>query len=70
MLEKLQLKDEIFDKLGESFRADPTGMSVKNLAVYFQTVTDLEKDSNPQAVFDLYDDIADAVGTKPTGHAL
>ena len=64
MLEKLQLKDEIFDKLGESFRADPTGMSVKNLAVYFQTVTDLEKDSNPQAVFDLYDDIADAVGTK------
>ena len=52
VLENIQLKDEIFDKLGESFRADPTGMSVKNLAKYFQTVTDIEKDTNPQSVFD------------------
>ncbi len=64
VLEKIQLKDEIFDKLALSFKADPSGMSVKNLAKYFQTVTDIEKDTNPQRVFDLYDDITEAVGMK------
>jgi len=64
VLEKIQLRDEIFDKLGQSFRADPAGMSVKNLAKYFQTFTDIEKDTNPQEVFDLYDDITEAVGMK------
>lgn len=64
VLEELQLKDEIFEKLGESFRADPTGMSVKNLGKYFQTFTDREKDTNPQKVFDLYDDITEAVEQK------
>lgn len=64
VLEELVLKDEIFDKLGKSFKADPTGMSVKNLGKYFQTVTDLEKDTNPQRVFDTYDDITEAVGMK------
>ena len=64
VLEELVLKDEIFDKLGESFRADPAGMSVKNLAKYFQTVTDIDKDTNPQRIFDLYDDITEAVGMK------
>ena len=64
VLEDLILKDEIFDKLGKSFQADPTGMSVKNLGKYFQTVTDIEKDTNPQQVFDTYDDIVEAVGMK------
>jgi len=64
VLEKLELGDEVFEKLGQSFKADPTGMSVKNLAIYFQTYTDIEKDTNPQKVFDLYDDITEAVGMK------
>jgi len=64
VLEELILKDEIFDKLAKSFKADPTGMSVKNLGKYFQTVTDIEKDVNPQRVFDTYDDINEAVGMK------
>lgn len=64
VLENLVLKEEIFDKLGKSFNADPTGMSVKNLGKYFQTVTDIEKDVNPQVVFDTYDDIVEAVGLK------
>jgi tetratricopeptide (TPR) repeat protein len=64
VLEDLILKEEIFDKLAKSFNADPTGMSVKNLGKYFQTVTDIEKDVNPQRVFDTYDDINEAVGMK------
>ncbi len=64
ILEELVLKDEIFEKLGLSFKADPTGMSVKNLGKYFETVTNIQKDTNPQMVFDTYDDITEAVSMK------
>jgi len=64
VLEEISLKDEIFDKLTLSFKADPTGMSVKNLGKYFETVTEMEKDVNPQRVFDTYDDITEAVSMK------
>lgn len=64
MLEEIQQADEIYEKLGLSFQADPTGMSVKNLAKYFQALTDKEKDTNPQRVFDVYDEITEAVGLK------
>ena len=63
-VENLDLEDEIFDKLGKSFNADPTGMSVKNLGHYFKSTTEYYKDTNPQIIFDLYDDITDAVGSK------
>ncbi len=64
VLEEKPQKDAIFEKLGQSFRADPTGMSVKNLGKYFQVYTAHHKDTNPQMVFDMYDDITDAVGLK------
>ncbi len=64
VLEELELGDEIYEKLGLSFKADPTGMSVKNLGKYFETVTELSKDTNPQLVFDTYDDITEAVSMK------
>jgi len=64
VIEGIPQKDAIFDKLGKSFKADPTGMSVKNLGKYFQTLTDINKDINPQFVFDNYDDITEAVGLK------
>jgi tetratricopeptide (TPR) repeat protein len=64
VIEGVQNGDAIYEKLGQSFKADPTGMSVKNLGKYFQTYTDLNKDTNPQAVFDTYDDIMDAISTK------
>ena len=57
-------KSEIYDKLGKSFKADPTGMSVKNLAYYFDVFTQNNKTSNPQAVFDTYDEITEAVNIK------
>ena len=64
VVEGIENGDAIYEKLGQSFKADPTGMSVKNLGKYFQTYTDLNKDTNPQAVFDTYDDIMDAISKK------
>ncbi len=63
-LEGITNREAIYDKLSKSFKADPTGMSVKNLGYYFQAFTAHHKDTNPQLVFDTYDDINDAVGKK------
>jgi len=63
-VENIPQKDAIYDKLGKSFKADPTGMSVKNLGNYFEAFTAHHKDTNPQLVFDTYDDITEAVGNK------
>lgn len=62
--EEITQKEQIYDKLGKSFKADPTGMSVKNLGKYFQVFTEHHKDTNPQLVFDTYDEIIEAVSTK------
>lgn len=62
--EGIKQKDEIFNKLGLSFKADPTGMSVKNIGNYFKIFTDRNKDTNPQLVFDTYDEIVEAVNIK------
>lgn len=61
-------KDQVFDKLEKAFKAGPQSMSIKNLAKYFQEVTDRNKDSNTQLVFDTYDDAMDAVNKKIEGH--
>ena len=57
-------KEAVFAKLSDSFKNDPTGMSVKNLGKYFEMFTEKNKDINPQLVFDTYDDITDAVSKK------
>ena len=63
-VEGKQVKKQIYDLLSKSFKADPTGMSVKNLAHYFRDFTESHKDSNPQLVFDTYDEITEAVQAK------
>jgi len=57
-------KDQVFEKLDAAFKADPTGMSIVNLAKFFQEVTDRNKDTNVQKVFDTYDDVLDGVNNK------
>ncbi|PID69477.1 MAG: hypothetical protein CR989_01445 [Flavobacteriales bacterium] len=57
-------KNKIFDKLDKAFKADPTGMSIKNIAKYFQEVTNRNKDTNVQLIFDTYDDAVDGVNDK------
>jgi tetratricopeptide (TPR) repeat protein len=61
---KLASDDEIFKILEKGYSIDPTKMGVKNLYLYFQGVTDRNKDTNPQTVFDTYDDVLESVSKK------
>lgn len=66
---KLASEDEIFSILEKGYSIDPTKMGVKNLYLYFQGVTDRYKDSDPQKVFDTYDDVIENVNKKLDGYA-
>ena len=67
--EKLASDDDIFALLEKAYSIDPTRMGVKNIYRYFQGVTDRNKDSNPQKVFDTYDDVLESVAEKLEGYA-
>ena len=66
---KLASDDEIFAILEKGYGIDPTKMGVKNLYKYFQGVTDRNKDTNPQKVFDTYDDVLENVTLKLESYA-
>ncbi len=66
---KLGSSDETFAILEKAYSIDPTKMGVKNLYIYFQGVTDRNKDTNPQKVFDTYDDVLENVNLKLEGYA-
>ncbi len=61
--------DEVFAYLEKAYAIDPTRMGVKNIYRYFQGVTDENKDTNPQKVFDTYDDVLESVSEKIEGYA-
>jgi len=61
---KLASDEEVFNLLEKAYKLDPTRMGVRNIYKYFQGVTDRNKDSNPQIVFDTYDDVLESVGEK------
>ena len=61
---KLGSNDEIFSILEKAYNLDPTRMGVRNIYKYFQGVTDRNKDTSPQKVFDTYDDVLESVGKK------
>ena len=62
-------KEKVFEKLELAFKSDPTQMSIKNLARYFQEVNDRNKETDTQKVFDTYDDALDAVNSKIDYHS-
>ena len=62
-------EDVIFSILEKAYNIDPTKMGVKNLYKYFQGMTDRNKDTNPQKVFDTYDDVLESVGEKLEDYA-
>lgn len=55
---------DIFPYLEKAYKIDPTRLGVKNIYRYFQGITDRNKDTNPQLVFDTYDDVLEAVNDK------
>ena len=66
---KLASDDEVFEILKLAYSIDPNRMSVKNIYRYFQGITDANKDTNPQKVFDTYDDVLESVGEKLIDYA-
>lgn len=61
---KLAGEDEIFVILDKAFKLGAKNMGVKNILRYFELVTDKYKDSDPQKVFDTYDDAVESVQEK------
>lgn len=55
--------------LEKAYQASPEDMGVKNIFRYFEGVTDEFKDSNPQKVFDTYDDVMESIGLKLENYA-
>ncbi len=61
---KLGSDEEIFKILELAYGISPKDMSVKNIYKYFEGVLNKYKDSDPQKVFDTYDDVVESVGEK------
>lgn len=57
-------KDIVFNLLEKAFKADPSGMGIRSIYQYFQEVTNRNKDSNVQLIFDTYDDVVEAIEVK------
>lgn len=60
--------DEIFALLEKAYAISPEDMGVRNIYKYFQGVTDRFKDTNPQKVFDTYDDVVESISSKLDGY--
>jgi tetratricopeptide (TPR) repeat protein len=57
-------EDEVFVLLEKSFKADVTDISPANLYRYFDIILNKYKDTNPQIVFDTYDEVAEGIELK------
>jgi tetratricopeptide (TPR) repeat protein len=55
---------EVYPWLEKGFKEDATGLSPKNIYKYFDIVLQKNKDTNPQLVFDTYDEVAEGVELK------
>lgn len=61
---KLGSDAEIFTILEKAYAISPKEMSVKNIFRYFKAIVAKYKDTDPQKVFDTYDDVMESVGEK------
>lgn len=57
-------EQEVFNLLQKAFELDPTAMSGKNILRYFDGVMDRNKETDPQLVFDTYDEVIDGIELK------
>jgi len=64
-LEKIgESKEKIFEKLESGFNVNPSGLSVKNIVMYFQEIIRRYKNTDHQKIFDTYDNTQEAVTIK------
>ncbi|CAL2057051.1 hypothetical protein [Tenacibaculum sp. 190524A05c] len=61
---KLASDAEVFNILEKAYKISPKDMGVKNIFKYFKGIVAKYKDSDPQKVFDTYDDVMESVGEK------
>ena len=66
---KLASEQEVFTLLEKAYSIDPTKMGVRNIYKYFEAFTERNKDTNPQKVFDTYDDVMETVSEKLDDYA-
>ena len=57
-------EEEVFGWLEKSFKENPTEMSATNIYKYFDIILNTYRDSNPQKVFDTYDEVSEGVELK------
>lgn len=57
-------EDEVFALLEKSFKSDPTEISPTNIYRYFDIILNKYKDTNPQIVFDTYDEVGEGIELK------
>ncbi|MBS9774655.1 MAG: hypothetical protein KGV59_05800 [Tenacibaculum sp.] len=65
---KLISDDEAFKILELAYSISPEDIGVKNIYRYFEGITNRYKDTDPQKVFDTYDNVVEAVGEKLDGY--
>jgi tetratricopeptide (TPR) repeat protein len=57
-------EDEIYMLIEKSFKKDPTAVSPKNLYKYFDIILNKYKETEPQRVFDTYDEVGEGLEVK------
>ncbi|WP_129367851.1 hypothetical protein [Lutibacter sp. HS1-25] len=63
-IEQGATEQEIFSWLEKSFKADPTDMSASNIYKYFDIILNTYRTTDPQRVFDTYDEVSEGVELK------
>ncbi|MDE0536133.1 tetratricopeptide repeat protein [Tenacibaculum sp. L6] len=61
---KLASDEEVFEILKKAYDISPKDMGVKNIFRYFEAIAEKYQDTEPQKVFDTYDDVMESVGEK------
>ncbi|NQV77433.1 MAG: tetratricopeptide repeat protein [Lutibacter sp.] len=62
-------EEEVYNWIEKSFKEDPTDVSPINLDKYFDIILNKYKDTNPQIVFDTYDEVGDGIEVKREGYS-
>ncbi|CAM1342245.1 tetratricopeptide repeat protein [Tenacibaculum aestuarii] len=61
---KLASDEEVFEILKKAYDISPKDMGVKNIFRYFEAIAEKYQDTDPQKVFDTYDDVMESVDEK------
>lgn len=62
-------QEEVYGLIEKAFKADPTAVSPKNMYKYFDVILKKYKDTNPQIVFDTYDEVGEGVEVKRAAYS-